>query len=272
MTCLRRIAHIVQDEHGGINMYMTLSLILVITSIPFFWDVASVHYTRRMAGTGADAAALAAAQEFIRPLQHVFGFNGPFLGSCSRREFKPELVLLRYITHPNFNAPAEVSQALALSYATNNRNDLTSFRAWIDLDGAPELFGIPIPMIKVAVGTERPVHTAYGPVYRRSFHVPNEAQAAAYLNFFTVTPRYCGSGDWTFDFTLEWKITLMTSEREAPEECIPPPPPPTAHPQSRGFLGIPTQPTPTPTPAGAPFTRSEPIPEPTPIPQRPPGC
>jgi hypothetical protein len=270
MTCLRRIVHILRDEHGGINMYMTMSLILIATSIPFFWDVASVHYTRRLAGTGADAAALAAAQEFIRPLQHVSGFNGPFLGSCSKHEFKPELVLLRYLTHPNFNVPADVGQALALMYATNNRNDLTSFRAWIDFDGAPELFGIPIPMIKVAVGTERPVHTAYGPIYRRSFSVPNEAQAAAYLSFFKVTPRYCGDGDWTFDFTLEWKITLMTPESEEPEDCIPAPPPPTPtpRPQSGGFLGLPSQPTPTPTSSGSPFIGSEP----TPTPQRPPGC
>ncbi len=60
---LKWLKRLVKDERGGGNMVLMLALVLGIIAIsPFFVDLAGVQYARRMAQTGADAAALAAAK------------------------------------------------------------------------------------------------------------------------------------------------------------------------------------------------------------------
>lgn len=222
MKRLSQLRNTLRNEDGGVNMHMLLILFLLTFTFPYFWDVASVHYTRRMAQVGADNAVLGAAQEYASKLQHTPEKNGIFLGMCEKFEFRPELVLLRYVLDPTFDAPIDLGNPLAFDFADKNLNKLLSFDAWVDFDNARDLFGIPIPVLRASVRTERKVNTAYGSLYRRDFHVPNEAQAVIYLNAFNVTPRYCGYGSWTFDFSFKWKIALDSPDGDNSISCAAP--------------------------------------------------
>ncbi|HEU4323632.1 MAG TPA: pilus assembly protein TadG-related protein [Roseiflexaceae bacterium] len=203
-----------RDERGGLGYNTLWVCFALIFLIPFFWDVASVHYARRFAGTGADAASLAAAQEYARQLQHTPMHNGIFLGSCPRKEYTPQLVVLRYLTDPAFLAPPWLGYGYADNYARENRTDLLSYRSWPE-HGGRQVAGVPIPWIKVAVDTRRKVFTAYEPIYGREFQAPNQALAVAFLDQWTMTPRPCVEDGvvvaFTYDFTFEWEVTLDTA-------------------------------------------------------------
>jgi hypothetical protein len=181
---------------------------LLIFLIPFLWDMASVQYARRFASTGADASALASAQEYARQLRFVPEWNGIFRGSCELKEYTPQQVVLRYRTHPAFSAAPAFGQPFAATYAANNRNALTAYRSWAEYSGVKNPFGVLIPVIKIYVETERKVFTAYEPLYQRDFNVPNQALAVAYLFRWNSTPRPCPKEGDTYDFTFEWKITM----------------------------------------------------------------
>ncbi|NOK64189.1 MAG: hypothetical protein GFH27_549415n51 [Chloroflexi bacterium AL-W] len=211
MNRLRLLYQLLREEDGGTSLTLIMMTFIVAIMTPFFWDIASVHYTRRLSGMGADAAVLAAAQAYARQLHYTPGHNGIFWGRCDLYENTPVKVLLRYLLKPAFNGPPSIGNPLAVLYANKNLNDLTSFKIWVDVDNAPGLFGLPIPMLKMTVGTKRQVNTAYGGLYRREFDVQNTATAAAYLSRFTVTPRWCGSF-FTYDFTFSWKVTLFTGD------------------------------------------------------------
>jgi hypothetical protein len=210
----RRLGPILADEQGGAGLHMIWSCFLLMLLIPFLWDVGSVHYTRRFAGTGADAGSLAAAQEYARQLHYVPEWNGIFRGSCPLQEYTPQQVVLRYRTLPAFGAPPGLGRPQAESYAARNRAPLTAYSSWPEYSGTRFPAGVPVPVIKVRVDTERRTNTAYSPIYGREFLVPHKAQAVAYLRRWTVTPRPCyENGSFvanTYDFTFEWKITLDT--------------------------------------------------------------
>ena len=198
---------IARDQRGGLGFNALWVCFIIIFLIPFFWDVASVHYARRFASTGADASTLAAAQEYTRKLQYVPQWNGIFRGSCPLQEYTPQQVVLRYRTNPAFFAPPGIGYGYAADYAAKNRDQLTTYRSWPEFTGQ-NVVGIPIPWIKVYDETKRQVFTAYGPIYGQDFNVPNKALAVAYLSRWNMTPRPCGNGYNTYDFTFEWKITL----------------------------------------------------------------
>lgn len=201
------LPQILRDERGGVGFNLIWVCFIIIFLIPFFWDVASVHYARRLAGTGADAASLAAAQEYARQLHYVPEWNGIWYGRCDLAEYTPQQVVWRYRQLPAFAAPPDIGYGMAVEYAARNRDELTAYRTWPEYAGR-EVFGVPIPWIMVYVETLRHVFTAYEPIYGREFEAPNKAEAVAYLNHWTVTPRPCPGGFETYDFTFEWKITL----------------------------------------------------------------
>jgi hypothetical protein len=208
MHVKQQINRILRDTRGGLGFNAIWVCFVIIFLIPFFWDVASVHYARRFAGTGADAGSLAAAQEYVRQLQYLPEWNGIFRGRCELGEFTPQQVVMRYRTHPAFGAPPGIGQGYATSYAAQNRDELTTYRSWPEYGGT-QVEGIPIPWIKVYVETQRRVNTAYGPLYQRDFDVPNRGLAVAYLWRWNEMPRPCPDGEHvTYDFTFAWKITL----------------------------------------------------------------
>ena len=198
---------IARDERGGLGYNALWICFVIIFLIPFFWDVASVHYARRFSGAGADAGSLAAAQEYARQLQYVPQWNGIFRGSCPLQEYTPQQVVLRYKLNPAFGAPPGIGYSQAESYVGQNGDGMDSYRSWPEYAGRV-VAGVPIPWIKVAIDTGRHVNTAYGPIYQKEFDVPNKALAVAYLWQWNMTPRPCGNGYNTYDFTFEWKITL----------------------------------------------------------------
>jgi hypothetical protein len=208
MKTLSTIHHIARDERGGAGLNMLWVCFLLIFLIPFLWDVASTQYARRFAGTGADGATLAAAQEYARRLHFVPQWNGIFRGRCELGEYRPQQVVLRYRTNPAFSAPPGLGQPAANAYASANRDELTAYRSYAEYSGVVNPAGVAIPVIKVYGEADRKVNTAYGPLYQREFKAPNQALAVAYLRRYTVTPRYCGDGRTTYDFTFEWKITM----------------------------------------------------------------
>ncbi|MCU0491721.1 MAG: pilus assembly protein TadG-related protein [Chloroflexaceae bacterium] len=199
-----------RDERGGLGFNMLWVMFVLLFLTPFFWDIGSVHYARRFAGTGADAAALAAAQEYVNRLQFMWGHprQQQFRGRCELGEFTPQQVVARYkMERLNTIAPVSLGYGMAQRYAGSNRADLTAYRSWREYS-IHNAAGVPIPVIKVYTETEREVHTAYGPIYGRDFQVPNRAQAVAYLDRSNYTPRPCPYKKVTYDFTFEWKITM----------------------------------------------------------------
>jgi len=197
-----------RDERGGLGFTTLWVCFVLIFLIPFFWDIGSLYYARRFAGTGADAAALAAAQEYARQLQHGVFWNGTWRGRCELAEYTPQQVVMRYLTtKPAFSALPAIGIAQAQVYAAQNRDELTAYRAWPEFAGR-NVVGVPIPWIVVNVTTRRQVHTAYQPIYGREFSVAHDATAVAYLSQWSVTPRPCSQYTSTYDFTFEWKITL----------------------------------------------------------------
>jgi hypothetical protein len=211
VTWLRQRIPALRDERGGLGFSALWVCFILIFLIPFFWDIASVHYARRFAGTGADAAALAAAQEYVRPLQYVPTWNGLWLGKCELAEYTPQQVVLRYLaTQPAFSAAPAFGHGQAQAFAAQNHDELTAYRSWSEYTGR-NVAGVPIPWIVVEVETLRRVHTAYRPIYGRDFDVPNRAKAVAYLSQWHSTPRPCPTGSGTYDFSFEWKITLDTA-------------------------------------------------------------
>lgn len=203
---MRQIVQLIHDDRGGVGFNLLWVCFIIIFLIPFFWDVGSVHYARRFAGTGADGASLAAAQEYARHLQYVPEWNGIWYGECPH-ECTPQQVVLRYRTLPAFGAPPGIGYGMAQQYAALNRDELTAYHSWPQFAGRT-VHGVPIPWIVVYVETLRPVHTAYGPIYGRDFEAPNRAKAVAYLWRWHSWPRRCNKWCTTYDFTFEWKITL----------------------------------------------------------------
>jgi TM2 domain-containing membrane protein YozV len=200
------------DERGGVGFAAIAVCFVMVLLIPFLWDVASVHYGRRRSNAAADSAALAAAQEYARKLQHTMQWNDMFRGKCELGEYVPQLVVLRYLMEPAFTGAPAFGQGYAAEYAGRNGADLTSYRSWPHHAGKT-VQGVPIPWIKVRTEVQRPVHTAYRPIYGREFEVPNQALAVAFLDRWYMIPRPCGAdGRVTYDFTFEWKITLDNSE------------------------------------------------------------
>lgn len=267
MSVVRKIRRALLDERGGANIYMLLAAFLPLSLVPFMWDIASIHYTRSMANTSADAAALAAAQGYAEMLQRTLDKNGIFLGDCVVHEFSPQQVLLRYLLEPGFSVPIDVGENQALALVQANGAELTSFDAGLDFDGARSLFGIPIPSIDIGLSTKRLANTAYGSLYQRPFDVASEAHTVVYLGSFNVWPRPCGDGA-TWDFELKWRVSLMSPTSLNSGDggspmiwCVPPTPipSPTSTPSP-----APTQvwkgPGPSPTPTFVP--RPPPLPDP----------
>ena len=203
------LRHIMRNERGGIGLNAIWVCFLVIFLIPFFWDVASVYYARRFAGTGSDGGSLAAAQEYARELHYVPEWNGIWYGRCDLGEYTPQQVVMRYSRLPAFSAPPGIGYPLALDYAGRNRTTLTNYRSWPEYAGRV-VAGVPIPWIVVSTETLRHVNTAYDPLYGREFEAPNHALAVAYLWQWHMWPRPCpdSSGNVTYDFTFEWKVTM----------------------------------------------------------------
>jgi hypothetical protein len=203
---------IARHQQGGIGFHVLWVAFVIVLLTPFFWDIASLLYARGSARTAADAATLAAAQEYTHQLQRTTIHNGLFRGRCSQHEYTPQQVVLRYLRQPALRGTPAIGFAAATNYARSNRNTLITYRSWPEYSGTTFAAGIPIPVIKVYGETQRPIQMAYRPIYGRNFEITNQAVAVAYLKRWRMMPRPCpGSGKVpriTYDLTFEWAITL----------------------------------------------------------------
>lgn len=207
-----RILAALQDERGAIGFNMLWVCCAIIFLIPFFWDVSSLFYARRFAGASADAASLAAAQEYARQLEYTQTWQGLWRGRCDLHEYTQQQVVQRYSLHPALLAPPDLGYPAASSYAQQNNATLKSYSS-TPVYAGQIVAGVVIPQIEIAAATERQVFMAYQPLYQREFQAPNHASALAYLARWSSTPRTCGGGT-TYDFSFEWKVTLTTSISE----------------------------------------------------------
>jgi hypothetical protein len=207
------MAYVAADERGNAQFQMLLMIFMIIISIPFFWDIASVHYTRRMAEASSNSASLAAARWFAEQLTFTSRKQGVFRGRCSRNEFVPQKVLLRYRALPTFNLPTAGAQQFARQLAQANGSAVKALKLWLDFKSNIRVAGIPMPVIKVHTLTERRVPTAYGGIYQQPIVVPSESQAAVFLRSFKIIPRYCGDKRWTFDLDLRWFVSGQPDTR-----------------------------------------------------------
>jgi Flp pilus assembly protein TadG len=208
----RQISALVRHQQGGIGFHVLWVMFLILLLAPFFWDIANVFYARGSARTAADAATLAAAQEYADRLQRTTERNGIFRGQCSQSEYTPRQVVQRYLTNPTFTASPAIGIGIAHHYAAINQNKLLQYRSWPEYSGRRTAAGMLIPVIKVYGETQRPIHMAYRSLYGRDFDIANQAVAVVYLKQWRMTARSCyEAGTYTgttYDFTFMWAITL----------------------------------------------------------------
>lgn len=188
---LKWLKRLVKDERGGGNMILMLALVLGIIAIsPFFVDLASVQYARRMAQTGTDAAALAAAKSLAMILSGVTPrvSDGEWHRSPSAaREAAHRVAAGRYFLDIYAGRALgglgrTAALASAQEYAEANRTVLQSGADIVHVSkSCTSISGYSICDVLVSCAVDREVALFMRDLYGRDFRTPAHASAEAYL-------------------------------------------------------------------------------------------
>jgi len=186
---------------------MLIAVALLLT-VPVFVDYASLHYTRRVAQTGADAAALAAAISYAEEFSIHWPAYDAVLGWVARilcckttcfMSGNEQCVMLFYMLHVLiYGNQDSIGKDDAEDYADKNGTEME------DYDAAPVPFMlynfprlilidyIPVPPIGVKVAVSREAPMIYGQLYGQDeFVVKASAIAEAYLDKADKSQDWC---------------------------------------------------------------------------------
>ena len=212
---MKKLTAFLRDESGGATQYVAIAIgIGMLLLVPIFVNFMGLYTSRRVAQTGADAAALAAATEYAKRLSYTRTYSGLYCGESpsqimrrAGREHRSEALGL--------GNSRWVGQGWAQSLAASNQTRLTPgfFRSQY---GSPtghhtNAFGIPINAIAVFVRVEK----TFSPVWRDHIDVPARANAEAYMLQPTIVRTWttpCGKDEpprWHVTIRWEWKTTLI---------------------------------------------------------------
>lgn len=148
---VHHVLHAFSSEQGGANIYVILAIcfgLLLVT--PFFLNALSLYVVRRTSVTGADAAALAAAEAYAEALTFVPNKPGHYeqwtpKSPCTRwfaRMNDPVDLwasyesLLEYAAdwYEKLKVNRELGLAYATDYAKKNRTDLVNYSTGVTND------------------------------------------------------------------------------------------------------------------------------------------
>jgi hypothetical protein len=199
-SSLRAVA---ANERGGIGIIILVIVFIAILLTPIFLDLAVVYYGRRVAQTGADAAALAAAKEYADEL------SGRWEGECGdspdevREDYRDEVIDVAW---------GGIGYAWAWDYALANRVQLVSYSGYPYFDEPERVSGGSLPHIYVDTKVEKPLDLWLDELYGRSFSSPAQARAKVYFSHSERRPEVCwieGVRDTRYIFTFSWGIRLV---------------------------------------------------------------
>ena len=213
-----------KGETGGATQYLALAmaagfLLLMLIFLNFF----SVHITRRVAQTGADGAALAAARAYSDVLSGINPHKSgePTVGVC----YEPESSVIAravadylgfvYRTGDN----GGIGRGWASQYAQNNKTELTQFFPRVLRSGkGKSVYGYWIPAVGVFAATKRGSPIMLSRMYgRSSADVSANASAETYLERYEYSslPILCGEDGVLYHVWIEywWKTRLIKDIR-----------------------------------------------------------
>lgn len=199
---------LLQDEGGGSQIMMLGIMLGALLLVPFFFDFASVHYSRRTAQTGTDAATMAAATEYARELS----LRGQtWEGICGEQ---PPMVVGRYLLYIQ---PIQWNRNIGLPWAqqfsTANRTTLSSFQ----VSGSPHfkiVDGVTIPYMYVFASVRKPVNLTMQEEYGSSYRTTADATSEVFLDHWdhwTVPCTLAGEPDVMHFYIFYWKAALVDS-------------------------------------------------------------
>jgi len=204
-----------RDDELGANMFVVISLCFAFILVtPFFVDFASLHYSRRVAQTGADAGAHAAAVEYALRLSYCVGegcWGGTsWDGFCME---PAQSVVMRYLGQQvAVMASSEgLGRGYASQYANAHRSRLGQYRNYFPSHSGytQNVSGVPIPAIATFARVQRPVDVIYDTLYGRSFRAPAKATGEAYLWDYYHWVEPCGEEEILHRFHFYWKVRLI---------------------------------------------------------------
>lgn len=215
-----------QDERGA-NMIITLAIAFgLLLLVPIFVDFASLHFSHRMAQTGADTAAHAAAVEFSyywieSSLPGNPGnLSGRFWSDCridpDGREAAKEY--LDTVVRPTAELLTWQGWAAAASYASQHRATLERYNQWYgshtNEETAIDDTGVVIKAIEIYAKTRHPTPIIYDQLYGEGYQTPAEATAELYLDDYSHWAEPCGpDGEEIHYFEFFWKVRLIDTVR-----------------------------------------------------------
>lgn len=188
---LKWLKRLIEDERGGGNMILMLALVLGILAIsPFFVDLASVQYARRMAQTGADAGALAAAKS----LAIVLSGGTPRVSDGEWHRFLSDATEAAHgVAAGRYFLDVYVGRALggqgrtaalvsAQQYAEANGTVLQTGANIVSVsESCTNIYGYSICDVLATCVVDREVALLMRDLYGRDFRTPAHASAEAYL-------------------------------------------------------------------------------------------
>ena len=242
----RRIGAFLKDagamlsrEDGASMIVVMIVAVGLFLMVPVFVDYASLHYTRRVTQTGADAAALAAAISYANHLSINLPYGDSWPGWIAG-----QVCCFGQLCHWNWRwsrlcsigaysayAIAEgnrdsIGRGAARDYAGRNGTTVTSYAA-----SAPAFYEAPrvhfmswIPILPVSVEVEarRRAPMIYGSLYgRNNFYVYAHARAEAYMDRYSegvrlcaiiccaCNPWFCVCPSVVPSFRFNWKVRLV---------------------------------------------------------------
>jgi hypothetical protein len=213
--------------------------------VPVFVDYASLHYTRRVTQTGADAAALAAAIEYADHFSIDWPYGDSWLGVVAAElccfgqlcmwnwDWSQMCSSLIYVLYVYLDGNDDsIGDGEADDYADKNGTRIKEYAAAVPPFTLYELprihfmkamIYIPVPPVSVEVETERRAQMIYGNLYgRNDFWVHAHARAEAYMEKYetrapmpcliiccSCNPYGCICISQTPSWHFEWKVRLV---------------------------------------------------------------
>lgn len=214
-------------EQGGATQYLALAMAAgFLLLLPIFLNFFSLHITRRVSQTGADAAALAAARSYADVLSGTnpdrYGYW--FIGGCgqTKRRVAGDAVrsYVRSYVYSKGNNRG-IGHGAADQGARSNNTDLTQFSSRVASpsgNGEPA-FGVWVPAVATYAATKRASPISMSRIYgRSSADVSATASAETWLDEATDKwlPLRCGpKGErtrWLVKITYEWRKTRLIKD------------------------------------------------------------
>jgi len=215
---MKRALRFINREEGVSMVVIMLIAVALLLTVPVFVDYASLHYTRRVTQTGADAAALAAAVSYAEELSGHWPAYDTLMGwmarmLCCRTVCMPTLnktcVTLYYVLHTLlFGNLDNIGEEDAEDYAEKNGTEMEEYdtapfpfmgyslpRIYVQrTDHLPYCYYlyVPVPPIGVEVTVSRKAPMIYGQLYGQDeFVVKASAIAEAYLDKADKSQDWC---------------------------------------------------------------------------------